>query len=86
MIDFGTIFMEKVVIHKVGNKSRNEKFQLSKEEDNVDDENLKIILEKYFLKLFIDKDTYHFYHESDVNLNEIYHFSKKIFIEPEYFL
>ena len=85
MIDFGTIFMEKVVIHKVGNKSRNEKFQLSKEEDNVDDENLKIILEKYFLKLFTDKDTYHFYHESDVNLNEIYHFSKKIFIEPESF-
>jgi hypothetical protein len=85
MIDFGTIFMEKVVIHKVGNKTRNESYQLSKEEDNVDDENLKIILEKYFLKLFTDKDSYHFYHESDINLNEVYHFSKKIFAKPETF-
>lgn len=86
MIEFEDLFLDKVVIHKIGNKLRNESYQLSKKEDRVNNEDLKMILERYFLKLFLKRDPYLFYHESDLNLNEVYHYTQKIFFNRDSFL
>jgi hypothetical protein len=79
MIDFDKLFLEKVVIHQVGNKVRNEGYQISEKFVSIEDNNLKMILEKYFLQLFVDKDTYNFHHDSEISLNEVYHFTKLVF-------
>lgn len=85
MIDFDNMFLEKVVIHQVGNKLRDEGYHISEKLVPIEDSNLKKILEKYFLQLFLEKDIYNFHHDSDINLNEIYHFTKKIFENPTSF-
>ncbi|MBU5362745.1 nucleoid-associated protein [Enterococcus raffinosus] len=85
MLDFEELFLDKVVIHKVGNKLRDESYHLSNQEDRIENENLRGILEKYFLRLFTNREEHHFYHDSDLNLNEVYCFSKKIFQDPNNF-
>ncbi|MEE5180231.1 nucleoid-associated protein [Bacillus subtilis] len=85
MIDLDELFLEKIVIHQIGNKIRGEGYQLSLEEDIVRDSNLKEILEKYFLQVFNNKELYHFYHDSDIKLNEVHHFTSKVFKDKESF-
>ncbi|WP_062196911.1 nucleoid-associated protein [Massilibacterium senegalense] len=85
MIDLDELFLDKIVIHQIGNKVRGEGYQLSQEEDRVTDPNLRAILERYFLQVFKDKELYHFYHDSDIELNEVYHFTSKIFKDKENF-
>lgn len=85
MIDLDELFLEKIVIHQIGNKVRGEGYQLSQEEDLVTDPNLKAILEKYFLQVFKNNELYHFYHDSDIKLNEVHHFTSKVFKDKESF-
>lgn len=79
MVDFDKLFLKKVIIHQVGNKVRDEGYKISKSMVPIEDNNLKIILEKYFLQLFVGKDIYKFHHDSNINLNEVYHFTKLVF-------
>lgn len=85
MIDMDELFLDKIVIHQIGNKVRGEGYQLSQEEDRLTDPNLKVILEKYFLQVFKNNELYHFYHDSDIKLNEVYHFTSKVFKDKERF-
>jgi len=85
MIDLDDLFLEKIVIHQIGNKVRGEGYQLSQEEDHVTDPNLRVILEKYFLQVFKDNELYRFYHDSDLELNEVHHFTSKVFRNKEDF-
>lgn len=85
MIDLDELFLDKIVIHQIGNKVRGEGYQLSQEEDCVKDPNLRAILERYFLQVFKDKELYRFYHDSDIELNEVYHSTSKVFKDKENF-
>jgi len=78
-MNFSKSKIKHLIIHEIGNKLRDEKVFLSTTLQKVD-EHLENILLNYFLKSFLtQKDFYHLNHNSDLNLNEIYSYSKSIF-------
>ncbi|NQU55028.1 MAG: nucleoid-associated protein [Bacteroidetes bacterium] len=83
MIDFTQIQLEEIYIHQVGNKLRDEGFKISKEDISFAEEDTKSYLLKYFLSPFNNNEVYNFHHPSELNLNEIYVFIKRIFAVPE---
>jgi len=84
MFDFKEAKLEKIAIHKIGNKVQDEELILS--EDTIDvDEEIKELLKKYFLTNFKSEEFNQFNHESDINLNEIYTYSNNAFDESRDF-
>lgn len=78
-MDFSKSKIKHLIIHGIGNKLRDEKVFLSKTLQNVD-EHLENILLNYFLKsFFTETNMFHFSHTSDINLNEMYSYSKNLF-------
>ena len=78
-MDFSQSKIKHLIIHEIGNKLRDEKIFLSTKLQNLD-KNLENILLNYFLKSFlIQQDFYRLNHNSDLNLNEVYSYSKSIF-------
>jgi len=78
MIVFSEASINKIVLHKVGNHSNEEGVVESDKFLELDDE-LQNLLMPYFTKSFGDNDSHKFTHEADVNLNELYTYSSKIF-------
>ncbi|MDS7933060.1 hypothetical protein RMB03_07895 [Acinetobacter sp. V91_7] len=79
MFDLSSSTIEKVIIHKVGNKLRSEDLLLS-DDITPASENINDILLRHYLKPIISKDNiYEFFHDIDINLNEVYHFTNEIF-------
>jgi len=78
MIEFSGAELAELAVHWVGNKSRDEKYKTFNERAEVEDDT-KTHLLKYFLSPFKGTETYHFDHPTDLNLNEIYAYSKRIF-------
>lgn len=73
MINLFNASIEAISIHRVGNKSRNEKLFLSKEPYKLNDE-LTPLLKEYFLKPFRDKEEvyYQFAHDVDLEYNDMF--------------
>ena len=84
MFDFSNTIMSDIVVHKVGNKLREEKLQLSKQPLNLDD-SIKELLHSYFLTPFKSEACYQFAHESNLSLNEVYNYASQIFGNNEVF-
>jgi hypothetical protein len=83
MIDFTSVQLEQIAIHQVGNKLRDEGLKISTSNLDIDDtETVKYLL-KYFLSPFDNNEVYNFFHPSELDLNEIFYFAKKIFSTPE---
>jgi len=82
MFSFKEAQLEQLAIHYVGNSSDDQGMQLSKGLVKIDAE-ITSLLKKFFLKSFKDQGLFTFHHESDLNLNEIYHYSEAIFNDPE---
>lgn len=85
MLHFKEISLEHLTVHHVGNKTQDELLQVSDNELDIQDELILELLMKYFLKPFKDEVFYQFTHESDLNLNEIYHYASSIFENPDSF-
>jgi hypothetical protein len=85
MFDFTSANLDKLVIHQVGNKLRDEGVHTSPATYEMKDGNVEELLLKYFLTSFKDNSLYKFFHETDVNLNELYMSVSYIFINPESF-
>jgi len=71
-----------IIIHSVGNKVNQEKFCLSKRQLFVNDE-IKQLLNGYFLYPFKSPEYFNFYHDIDINMNEVFTCVSKIFNNPE---
>ena len=84
MIDFTSVRLEQVAIHQVGNKLRGEDLKISSGSIDIEDTETVNYLLKYFLSSFNDNEIYNFVHSSELGLNEIYSFSKKIFTDPDF--
>lgn len=71
-----------IALHKVGNKSNDEGYFLS---DGLlkFDTDLEDILKGYFLSSFKFDTLYEFYHETNIELNEVYSYASAIFQQPE---
>lgn len=82
MLGFSDVIIDQLVVHKVGSKYNEENIRFSKNKLNLDND-IKELLARYFLTPFKSNEYYTFYHESDLNLNEVFHFVSKIFDEPD---
>lgn len=85
MIDFSDARLDKLIVHKVGNKTNDEGIVFSKETLKLEGEMIEQLLLKFFLSPFKKDNYYKFYHESDVNLNETFLYSTKIFEDNDEF-
>jgi hypothetical protein len=76
------VTMNKLVLHKVGNKSQDEGIRIAKKLFNLT-ENLSDTLMSYFLSGFKLEENYEFNHEVDLSMNEIYNYCSYIFDDVE---
>ncbi|PWJ42798.1 nucleoid-associated protein [Sediminitomix flava] len=83
-LDFGSVKLKHLALHKVGNKIQEEDLELSDFELEVEENSpLHKSLMAYFLKPFREGGYYHFTDESeDLNLNEMFGFSRRLFNDP----
>lgn len=86
MIKRNKASITKFIIHKIGNKF-NDTRNLFSEKPVIFDENSYELMKPYLLKPFANlAETYRFHHHADVNLNEIFNYSKNIFEDEESFV
>lgn len=76
------LLIDKICVHYVGNKGNNDALMLSKQELAVSDE-IRAILINYFAGRFTSEEYFRFHHDTDLNLNEVYHYVSAIFDAPE---
>ena len=85
MLEFSRVRLDKIIVHGVGNKVHEEVLALSNHSLSLD-EGIYDLLLRYFLKPFKSEAYCCFYHESDLERNEAYHFAKALFDDPEHFV
>lgn len=71
--------VERLAVHRVGNQARGETLQLSDRTPAVDEAVSALLLNGYLKGIVSDKKKYQLFHESDLKLNEIYHYSRQFF-------
>lgn len=81
-IHLDQVVLDKLVLHKVGNKSMDEGIRVAKKLFNLTDDLLEILM-SYFLSGFKMEDIFEFNHEADLSMNEIFNFCGYIFENPE---
>lgn len=82
MIDSSKITIEKVCMHFIGNKNREEGVKFSSQLLIIN-ESLADILTKYFLAPFKQLEYYNFYHETSLKYNEVYDYVSEMFDNNE---
>lgn len=85
MIEFSNVELSELAVHWVGNKLRDEELNTFAEPAEVDEESKQHLL-KHFLSPFKSNEPYNFFHQTDVSLNEVYAFSKRIFRDKGSFM
>lgn len=80
MIDSNYCEIEAISAHHVGNKSNEDELVLSKEELDIDDDDLSNILIHYFLKPFTGEELYNFTFSNDeFELNPLFTYADSVF-------
>lgn len=86
MNDFSMAKISKLIVHLIGNKVKDEELTISSQLTEISEESAEQHLTRFFFSSFKFDLAYRFEHESDINLNEIYHYCSKIFTEESDFL
>lgn len=86
MQDFSMAKIQHMIIHLVGNKAKEEEIRLSSELCKNIDETTEQHLKQFFFSSFKFDMIYCFFHETDVCLNEIYNYVRKIFDDEKQFI
>ena len=74
----------KISIHRVGNKINQEGLFLS-EGELVLEEDMREFLSDFFIKSFKSEEKFQFYHESNIENNELYTYVSEIFEDKDWF-
>ncbi len=78
-MDFSNATIDKLIVHQVGNKQKDEGVYLSHHPQRVEPQLEKKLLH-YFLKSFqLETDLHRFAHTSSLSFNEVYMYTKSIF-------
>ena len=85
MLDFTDVSIDLLTIHKVGNKLREEGLLTTKCPYPLTKE-IESHLLNFFIKPFGTSEVFQFSHPSNLNLHELWNFSKTVFAEPKKFL
>lgn len=86
MNDFSMAKISKLIVHLVGNKIKEEKLTISSQLTDISEESAEQHMTRFFFSSFKFDLSYKFEHESDVNLNEIYHYCSRLFANDSDFL
>lgn len=86
MVDFSNAKIISLAVHKVGNKSKDEELILTDVISTIADNIAEQYIKEYFFSSFNFDLSYQFYHESNINLNEVYMYSSTIFTSPNTFV
>lgn len=87
MIDFSQAIMRDIVIHHVGNKTKQEGVRLSNELTNHVADEAAVLFSTYLLQPFRKaKQVYQFSHGTDLRFNEVYVYVSRIFSNQAGFL
>ena len=82
MIDASNSTLDKVSVHRVGNKNNGEDMFASKGPLNISDPVMRELLQKFFLSGFKTSEFYNFtFTNSDFTLNPLYNYCRQIFGE-----
>jgi len=81
MINFSNATLSKIIVHKIGNSSRDEGVKLSKMTLSVNGI-VKDLLAKYFLTPFKGNEYFSFYDENGIDQNRVFDCVSKIFSNP----
>lgn len=71
--------VSRLVVHRVGNKLRDEPLRLSKTESMLSSDLESMLVSGYLKGILAEKNEHTFHHESDLNLNETRHYAKAFF-------
>lgn len=74
--------LESVIIHFVGNKNNDENLALSKTEASLNEAISQTFTNQIFSS-FKEPEFYQFFHESELEMNEVYNYCAKIFENPD---
>jgi hypothetical protein len=85
MIDFVEAHIESLVVHRVGNKLRDEGIFTSPSQHPISHEEENVLL-TYFLRSLPGVEILRFHHSSDLRLNELFTYCQKIFLNSSAFL
>ena len=77
--------IEKIITHRVGNKLRDERCNLSDEESILETDTKNYLL-KYFFSLFRTEEIYRFSHAVNIEMNEVFKLTKEIFSDTNSFI
>jgi hypothetical protein len=83
MTDLSDIQLEAIFIHQVGNKLKEEGVFLSGRETTIGEDETNTYLLHYLISSFSANEVYNFTHTSELDLNEVYQYAKRIFAAPE---
>ncbi len=83
MIDIIKCDLKFVAAHLVGNKNEDENIVFSSSVMDISKESLRVSLLQYFLPPFKSDEYFSLYHDSDLNLNEVYSYISRIFDNSE---
>ncbi len=72
-----------IAIHYVGNKSNEELILLSKQLQKIETISLQDDLIQYYTQNFTNEEYYNLFHESSLNLNEVFTYVSRIFDNPD---
>ncbi len=86
MFDISATTIEELVIHRIGNKLREEGISISKTEAEPGEDVKSILLRSYLGGALKGNESYDFYHDSDISLNEMYAYSREYFLGSDSFL
>lgn len=87
MLDFSNAHTKSLIIHRVGNKLRQEGLVFSKSLVQIDDELVQQLLFQYLINPFRRNDNLNrFSHGTDIRFNEVYMYLSQIFKDPDSFL
>jgi hypothetical protein len=86
MVNFTEAELSKIIVHKIGNRNEEEGIVFSEELLKLQGGIIKELLLKFFLSPFTSENFFKFFHESDINLNEVFSFSTNIFSDSKTFV
>ncbi len=82
MLDFSNVSLQSVILHKTGNKAREEELILSDSELTVDTA-IRELLMNFFLGHFTEEAFYNFCDQDGLEYNEVYASAKRLFENPD---
>jgi len=85
MIDVSSARVSKLIVHRIGNKIRDEGYTLSQNVVNRSSTLDDLILRNYLAPVLRQGEAYDLTHESDIALNTVHHFANKIFADSKNF-